>query len=248
MHYTTTQLHFYDISVHSAALHKLTLLMHYVNCFYILSFFFSNWKQTTEVSTPAEREELFIQKLRQCCVLFDFSELLSDLKWKEVKRTALHEMVEYLTKENGVITEKIYPEAVTMVSNASASSMPRWPKCHCIVPNSPLNILFMQYNSIWYISMDNRLCPSFAAHSFRWIYSVHCRHHPIQTAPNSIRKKMSPHWSHPGHTFNSSTNCSCDSWSRRTFNQPLPSVTSINSFCCSYWICSIRRIRANETF
>lgn len=71
---------------------------------------------TTEVTTPAEREELFIQKLRQCCVLFDFSELLSDLKWKEVKRTALHEMVEYLTKENGVITEKIYPEAVTMVS------------------------------------------------------------------------------------------------------------------------------------
>lgn len=77
-----------------------------------------------EVSTPAEREELFIQKLRQCCVLFDFSELLSDLKWKEVKRTALHEMVEFLSKENGVITEKIYPEAVTMVSNVRASSMP----------------------------------------------------------------------------------------------------------------------------
>lgn len=68
------------------------------------------------MSTPAEREELFIKKLRQCCVLFDFSELLSDLKWKEVKRTALHEMVEYLTKENGVITENIYPEAVAMVS------------------------------------------------------------------------------------------------------------------------------------
>lgn len=77
---------------------------------------------TTEVTTPAEREELFIQKLRQCCVLFDFSEPLSDLKWKEVKRTALHEMVEYLTKENGVITEKIYPEAVTMVSNILLTS------------------------------------------------------------------------------------------------------------------------------
>lgn len=66
--------------------------------------------------SPAEREELFIQKLQQCCVLFDFTELLSDLKWKEVKRTALHEMVEFLTKETGVITEKIYPEAVHMVS------------------------------------------------------------------------------------------------------------------------------------
>lgn len=70
----------------------------------------------TEVSA-AEREELFVQKLRQCCVLFDFTEPLSDLKWKEVKRTALHEMVEYLTNEHNVITEKIYPEAINMVIN-----------------------------------------------------------------------------------------------------------------------------------
>lgn len=63
-----------------------------------------------------EREELFILKLRQCCVLFDFSEPLSDLKWKEVKRGALHEMVEYLSNNNGVLTESIYPEAIEMVS------------------------------------------------------------------------------------------------------------------------------------
>lgn len=65
--------------------------------------------------TAAEREDLFSQKLRQCCVLFDFAEPLSDLKWKEVKRTALHEMVEYLNNENNVITEAIYAEAITMV-------------------------------------------------------------------------------------------------------------------------------------
>ena len=62
-----------------------------------------------------EREELFIQKIRQCCTLFDFSEPLSDLKWKEVKRAALHEMVEYLSNQNNVITENIYPEAINMV-------------------------------------------------------------------------------------------------------------------------------------
>ncbi|KAH8310351.1 hypothetical protein KR044_000860 [Drosophila immigrans] len=67
--------------------------------------------------TPAtEREELLLQKLRQCCTLFDFSEPLSDLKWKEVKRAALHEMVEYLSNQNGVITEIIYPEAINMFS------------------------------------------------------------------------------------------------------------------------------------
>lgn len=65
----------------------------------------------------AEREDLFIQKIRQCCVLFDFViDPLSDLKWKEVKRAALHEMVEYVTTQRGVITEAIYPEIVYMFS------------------------------------------------------------------------------------------------------------------------------------
>ncbi|XP_011176471.2 uncharacterized protein LOC105208376 isoform X2 [Zeugodacus cucurbitae] len=78
---------------------------------------------TTSAATPLpllretptnEREQLLIQKLRQCCTLFDFSEPLSDLKWKEVKRAALHEMVEYLSNQNGVITEAVYPEAINM--------------------------------------------------------------------------------------------------------------------------------------
>ncbi|KAK2191934.1 hypothetical protein NP493_42g07023 [Ridgeia piscesae] len=68
-------------------------------------------------ATPAEREELFIQKLRQCMVLFDFVvDTLSDLKWKEVKRAALNEMVEYITQNRGVLTEAIYPEAIEAVS------------------------------------------------------------------------------------------------------------------------------------
>ncbi|XP_041355099.1 serine/threonine-protein phosphatase 2A 56 kDa regulatory subunit delta isoform-like isoform X3 [Gigantopelta aegis] len=68
-------------------------------------------------ATPAEREELFIQKIRQCCVLFDFvQDPLSDLKWKEVKRAALNEMVEYVTQNRGVVTEAIYPETMHMFS------------------------------------------------------------------------------------------------------------------------------------
>jgi serine/threonine-protein phosphatase 2A regulatory subunit B' len=69
-----------------------------------------------DVQAGEEREELFIQKLRQCCVLFDFeTDPLSDLQWKEVKRGALHDMVEYVTKNRNVITEAIYPEVVNMV-------------------------------------------------------------------------------------------------------------------------------------
>ncbi|OTF71938.1 hypothetical protein BLA29_006412 [Euroglyphus maynei] len=63
-----------------------------------------------------EREELFIQKIQQCCVLFDFSQdPLSDLKWKDIKRQTLHELVEYIVTQNNVITEPIYPEVVHMV-------------------------------------------------------------------------------------------------------------------------------------
>ncbi|XP_029806682.1 serine/threonine-protein phosphatase 2A 56 kDa regulatory subunit gamma isoform [Suricata suricatta] len=64
---------------------------------------------------PADQEKLFVQKLRQCCVLFDFvSDPLSDLKWKEVKRAALSEMVEYITHNRSVVTEPVYPEVVHM--------------------------------------------------------------------------------------------------------------------------------------
>uniref|UniRef100_A0A4W3JEH0 Serine/threonine protein phosphatase 2A regulatory subunit n=1 Tax=Callorhinchus milii TaxID=7868 RepID=A0A4W3JEH0_CALMI len=63
-----------------------------------------------------EREDLFVQKLRQCCVLFDFvSDPLSDLKYKEVKRAGLNEMVEYITHNRDVVTEAIYPEGVNML-------------------------------------------------------------------------------------------------------------------------------------
>uniref|UniRef100_A0A672NJ75 Serine/threonine protein phosphatase 2A regulatory subunit n=1 Tax=Sinocyclocheilus grahami TaxID=75366 RepID=A0A672NJ75_SINGR len=66
---------------------------------------------------PMDREELFVQKLRQCCVLFDFvTDPLSDLKYKEVKRAGLNEMVEYITHNRDVVTEAIYPEAVIMFS------------------------------------------------------------------------------------------------------------------------------------
>ncbi|CAD5123320.1 DgyrCDS11678 [Dimorphilus gyrociliatus] len=68
-------------------------------------------------ASPAEREDLFIAKLRQCMVLFDFvQDPLSDLKWKEVKRAALNEMVEYVTHSRSVVTEAVYPEAVKMFS------------------------------------------------------------------------------------------------------------------------------------
>ncbi|XP_050405492.1 serine/threonine-protein phosphatase 2A 56 kDa regulatory subunit gamma isoform isoform X3 [Patella vulgata] len=76
-------------------------------------------------ATPSEREELFISKIHQCCVLFDFvQDPLSDLKWKEVKRAGLNEMVDYVTQNRGVVTDAIYPEAINMFSSNLFRTLP----------------------------------------------------------------------------------------------------------------------------
>lgn len=64
-------------------------------------------------------------------MLFDFiSDPLSDLKFKEVKRAGLNEMVEYITHNRDVVTEAIYPEAVIMVGReASLCSRVRGRDC-----------------------------------------------------------------------------------------------------------------------
>lgn len=65
--------------------------------------------------SSAEQEELFIRKLRQCCVPFDFMDPVADLKGKEVKRCTLNELVDYITGGRGVLTEPVYPEIIKMV-------------------------------------------------------------------------------------------------------------------------------------
>ena len=64
---------------------------------------------------PSEQQELFIKKLQQCCVVFDFMDPVADLKSKEVKRACLNELVDYITATRGVLTEAAYPEVVKMV-------------------------------------------------------------------------------------------------------------------------------------
>lgn len=66
---------------------------------------------------PADRPELFVRKLRQCSVVFDFNDASQELKGKQVKAQTLHEMLDYITSQRGVITEQVYPEVVAMVSN-----------------------------------------------------------------------------------------------------------------------------------
>lgn len=65
---------------------------------------------------PNEQEDLFIRKLLQCAVVFDFMDPVSDLKGKEIKRATLNELVDYITAGKGVLTEPVYPEIIRMVN------------------------------------------------------------------------------------------------------------------------------------
>lgn len=65
---------------------------------------------------PAERTDLFVRKLRQCSVVFDFNDASQELRGKHIKGQALQEMFEYITTQRGTITEPVYPEMVKMFS------------------------------------------------------------------------------------------------------------------------------------
>jgi serine/threonine-protein phosphatase 2A regulatory subunit B' len=81
-----------------------------------------------------EQEELFIRKLRQCCLGFDFLDPVADLKGKEIKRASLTELVDYITAGRGVLTEPVYPEIIRTV----------YELCSCIFFSSYLNLSMNQ--------------------------------------------------------------------------------------------------------
>ncbi|KAI8927674.1 phosphatase 2A regulatory B subunit-domain-containing protein [Entophlyctis helioformis] len=72
----------------------------------------------------SERQDLFIKKIQQCNVLFDFNDALSDLKGKEIKRQTLTELVEYISNNRGVITELVYPEIMNMFATNLFRTLP----------------------------------------------------------------------------------------------------------------------------
>ncbi|KAJ4389411.1 serine/threonine-protein phosphatase 2A 56 kDa regulatory subunit delta isoform [Gnomoniopsis smithogilvyi] len=65
---------------------------------------------------PNRRQELFMQKIDQCNVIFDFNDASGDMKSKEIKRLALHELLDYVANNRQVITEPMYPRVVDMFS------------------------------------------------------------------------------------------------------------------------------------
>ncbi|MEE6473983.1 hypothetical protein FKM82_010238 [Ascaphus truei] len=75
-------------------------------------------------ATSNDQQDLFCQKLQQCCVLFDFIDSISDLKSKEIKRATLNELVEYVSTNRGVIIETGYPDIIKMICSNIFRTLP----------------------------------------------------------------------------------------------------------------------------
>uniref|UniRef100_A0A8C7FP24 Serine/threonine protein phosphatase 2A regulatory subunit n=1 Tax=Oncorhynchus kisutch TaxID=8019 RepID=A0A8C7FP24_ONCKI len=71
-----------------------------------------------------EQQELFTQKLQQCCMLFDFMDSVTDLKSKEIKRATLNELVDYVSTNRGVLVEAAYPEISNMICTNIFRTLP----------------------------------------------------------------------------------------------------------------------------
>ncbi|XP_029449105.1 serine/threonine-protein phosphatase 2A 56 kDa regulatory subunit alpha isoform isoform X2 [Rhinatrema bivittatum] len=75
-------------------------------------------------ATSNEQQDLFCQKLQQCCMLFDFVDSVSDLKSKEIKRATLNELVEFVSTHRGVIVESGYPDIIKMICSNIFRTLP----------------------------------------------------------------------------------------------------------------------------
>lgn len=65
----------------------------------------------------SDRPDLFVRKLKMCCIQFDFVDPTKNLKEKEIKRQTLLELVDYVTSAgNGKFGESAVQEVVDMVS------------------------------------------------------------------------------------------------------------------------------------
>jgi serine/threonine-protein phosphatase 2A regulatory subunit B' len=64
-----------------------------------------------------EREAVFITKLRQCYISFDFNQPGYEIHGKECKSMALRECIDYVSAHRyAPFSEEVYPEVFNMVS------------------------------------------------------------------------------------------------------------------------------------
>ncbi|KAG7661329.1 RTS1 [[Candida] subhashii] len=63
---------------------------------------------------PEDQIPLFIQKIDQCNVMFDFSDPTFDIRGKEIKRITLQELIAFISNNRFAYTDEMYKHVVTM--------------------------------------------------------------------------------------------------------------------------------------
>ncbi|KAL7664396.1 Serine/threonine-protein phosphatase 2A 56 kDa regulatory subunit [[Candida] zeylanoides] len=63
---------------------------------------------------PEEQISLFIQKIDQCNIMFDFGDPTYDIRGKEIKRIMLQELIEFISTNRFTYTEEMYKHVVVM--------------------------------------------------------------------------------------------------------------------------------------
>lgn len=61
-----------------------------------------------------ERGDLFLKKVDQCSVMFDFNDPSADILGKDIKRIALNELLEYISTHHVTISPQMYASVVQM--------------------------------------------------------------------------------------------------------------------------------------
>ncbi|EDO14434.1 hypothetical protein Kpol_206p2 [Vanderwaltozyma polyspora DSM 70294] len=64
--------------------------------------------------SPEERLALFLAKVDQCYVMFDFNDPSFDIQGKEIKRITLQELIEFIVTNRFTYTNEMYAHVITM--------------------------------------------------------------------------------------------------------------------------------------
>lgn len=71
-----------------------------------------------------ERPSLLLEKLRLCCVLFDFTDHTKNVREKDIKRQTLLELVDYVASGTGKLNEGAAEESFRMISTNLFRALP----------------------------------------------------------------------------------------------------------------------------
>ncbi|CAI5757708.1 unnamed protein product [Candida verbasci] len=63
---------------------------------------------------PEDQIQLFIQKIDQCNIMFDFGDATFDIRGKEIKRITLQELIAFISNNRFTYTDEMYKHVVTM--------------------------------------------------------------------------------------------------------------------------------------